>query len=119
MAVGGEWYDPQCGFDGPEVRSMVDGAGAVDDDGVDAGVAAEDCNGGQEDKEELGAGNAEGNFVSASCCDNESSDDAAGVINASTLPAPVVDTEGQRRAHSSCVSLNTRLQCLSKALKAA
>ena len=116
MAVGGEWYDPQCGFDGPEVRSMVDGAGDVHDDGVDAGVAgvAAEDNCGQD---ELGAGNADGNFVSASCCDSESSNDAAGVINASTLPAPVVDTEGQRRAHSSCVSLNTRLQCLSKALK--
>ena len=82
MAVGGEWYDPQCGFDGPEVRSMVDDAGDVNNDAFDAGVAAEDCNGGQEDKEELGAGNAVGNFVSASCCKNGSSNDAAGVINA-------------------------------------
>ncbi len=42
--------------------------------------------------------------------------ETASAASAASAVAGVANVDGERRAHSSSVSLNTRLQCLSKAL---
>jgi hypothetical protein len=63
------------------------------------------------------------NLLDAPCCSAIVSDDQASrapePASAASAAAGAANVDGERRAHSSWVSLNTRLQCLSKALKQA
>jgi len=103
MGVGGEGQEPQLGITwvmGVWVWVMhdddVDDDDDDDDDVGDAGCSDSSC-GGKDDTE---LNSTEGSATEA----------------AAALAAGAAAMNGQSNAHSSSVSLNTKLQCLSKAL---